>query len=473
MLSITLFIAALLAVGATLSATFFKKKYFWRYLRAGAISFAVMAVAAFVTELVASSSFALLGFWGMGLFITTLAFALAVLSDDGDPTMSGGVGFGLALIVLTLVLGSVYIIWPYSDSENRQLEALAKVQVVPAPPSLSSLSPEEVPSGVDRWSALSIARASLAERAPEGWITAERSAYQRVKGEPRYVFEVVSEGPETKTAISELPAIGYVTVDAENPKAVADVRLFYGAQWRMEGASQLRKQVFNHSSRLWPLEFTNDFVFEIDDTGRPYYVAGLERPTVRLGGETPVGAVTIDALTGKVSRYQMADIPAWVEHVYSAANVHERLGGWGRRNGGFTLGLPSEGKAVQSVVTAEGPAWRSLLVSGSDGQFVRYIAITSTRTGATRLYTPPSNHSVDGLAIIERQTEGVVAEVLPPEDGLTTFFLAGDPNPYRGGIKGREGVFPRVLPGQKVQVTYYTGHGLRRAVSLQVHTAAE
>ena len=59
--------------------------------------------------------------------------------------------------------------------------------------------------------------------------------------------------------------------------------------------------------------------FEIDEAGQPWYICPRETRTIGLfGGTDVIGAVLVNAVTGESTYYDKADIPAWVDRVFSA-----------------------------------------------------------------------------------------------------------------------------------------------------------
>ena len=59
--------------------------------------------------------------------------------------------------------------------------------------------------------------------------------------------------------------------------------------------------------------------FEIDEEGNPYWVCPRMIKTIGLFGGTDInGAVLVNAITGECSYYDAADVPQWVDHVYTA-----------------------------------------------------------------------------------------------------------------------------------------------------------
>lgn len=73
-----------------------------------------------------------------------------------------------------------------------------------------------------------------------------------------------------------------------------------------------------------------DAMFQVDDSGHPYWVVPLLYPQVGMGGYMPVKWALVDATTGAVQTFDdPAKIPAWVDRVYPQDIVAQRFDDWG------------------------------------------------------------------------------------------------------------------------------------------------
>lgn len=87
--------------------------------------------------------------------------------------------------------------------------------------------------------------------------------------------------------------------------------------------------LFNDTMRHLRLQYPTTIFgkpsFEVDDEGNPYYIATTYQPKFGLSSNDPTGAIVLDAVTGESKEYSLADIPEWVDRVYSANNVISRV----------------------------------------------------------------------------------------------------------------------------------------------------
>lgn len=75
----------------------------------------------------------------------------------------------------------------------------------------------------------------------------------------------------------------------------------------------------------YPTAIFGEPSFEVDDQGNPYYVATTYKPKFMLSSSDPTGAILLNAVTGETKRYDLKDIPDWVDRVFSANNVISRV----------------------------------------------------------------------------------------------------------------------------------------------------
>ncbi|HEM5997366.1 TPA: hypothetical protein U2B88_000796 [Streptococcus suis] len=87
----------------------------------------------------------------------------------------------------------------------------------------------------------------------------------------------------------------------------------------------LFNDTLRHLRMQYPTTIFGKPSFEVDDQGNPYYIATTYQPKFGLSSNDPTGAIVLDAVTGESKEYSLADIPEWVDRVYSANNVISRV----------------------------------------------------------------------------------------------------------------------------------------------------
>ena len=128
-----------------------------------------------------------------------------------------------------------------------------------------------------------------------------------------------------------LPA--YLIIDMVN-QDVEVVRLEEGIRYTT--AEHFGRNLYRHLRFHYPTYMFDTPAFEIDETGHPYWVCPRIDKTIGLFGGTDItGAVLVDAVTGESSYYDVADVPEWVDHVYTAELIIQQYDYHGAYINGF------------------------------------------------------------------------------------------------------------------------------------------
>lgn len=128
-----------------------------------------------------------------------------------------------------------------------------------------------------------------------------------------------------------LPAYLLIDMVTQN---VEVVRLENGIKYsptELFGRKLARHLRFNYPTYLFGTP-----TFEIDESGAPYWVCPRIVKRIGLfGGEDIQGAVLINAVTGESQYYDVADVPTWVDRVFTAAIIIQQYDYYGTYRNGF------------------------------------------------------------------------------------------------------------------------------------------
>ena len=128
-----------------------------------------------------------------------------------------------------------------------------------------------------------------------------------------------------------LPA--YLLIDMVN-QDVEVVRLEEGIRYTT--AEHFGRNLYRHLRFQYPTYMFDTPAFEIDETGHPFWVCPRIDRTIGLFGGTDItGAVLVDAVTGESIYYDVADVPEWVDHVYTAELIIQQYDYHGAYINGF------------------------------------------------------------------------------------------------------------------------------------------
>jgi hypothetical protein len=123
----------------------------------------------------------------------------------------------------------------------------------------------------------------------------------------------------------------YVIVDANN-KNCELVKAHIRYQPKDYFSQDLARKLF----------FTNaadgytDFTFEIDDNKHPYWTASVYKNSVGFGGKVVSGTAVVDAETGAVKLYSVANTPSWVDRIQPQELVVNNINMHGEYIHGFS-----------------------------------------------------------------------------------------------------------------------------------------
>lgn len=180
---------------------------------------------------------------------------------------------------------------------------------------------------------------------------------------------------------------GYVSVDPVSMSASFE---------QLEGMKYVPSAWFfeNAARHLWlkhPTLILENLHFEIDESGKPYYVASIVEKTIGLfGGRTISGCIVLDPVTGETTRYALADIPRWVDVVFSGDLICEQYNWLGLYSNGFFNSLFAK-KDCKQVTTYYGSEDDDDYSAGSDYGYVAKDGDIWIYTGITSVNGDSSN----------------------------------------------------------------------------------
>jgi hypothetical protein len=108
-------------------------------------------------------------------------------------------------------------------------------------------------------------------------------------------------------------SVGYVMVDVVTEEAKF-VEVEEGIKYLESGL--LNRNLSRYIWMHYPTSLVTEYSFEIDDEGTPYWVASVYDNEVGLfSGQNPIGAIIVNAVNGDINRYDIKDVPLWVDRV--------------------------------------------------------------------------------------------------------------------------------------------------------------
>jgi len=207
---------------------------------------------------------------------------------------------------------------------------------------------------------------------------------------------------------------GYVMVSATNERDVKLVQTLNGKDLKIKYqpeaffGSQIERHAYFNGYAATGLA---DFNFEIDNDGKPYWVATKYSRKVGFAGDDATGVVLIDAQNGEIKEYSVADAPKWVDRIQPISFVIEQMNDWGEYVHGYWNWANTDKLMITEDLT---------LVYGENGRSYWYTGVSSvgkeesnvgfvlvdTRTKETTMY----NQSGATEYAAQRSAEGKVQE---------------------------------------------------------------
>lgn len=198
---------------------------------------------------------------------------------------------------------------------------------------------------------------------------------QKVKGKLYYVAPLEHRGIFQWLSNHSRGSKGFVMVSATNPQDVHLVQSLNGRDVYLKYQTQgfvldyLPRYLYFHGIVNVGMA---DFSFEVDDDLNPYWVVTLYRNKVGYSGPDAVGVVLVHAETGEISRYDLDNLPAWVDRVQPELFIYNQIKNWGEYINGYWNTIFAKTGTLK-------PTDNELhLIYGNDDRVYWYTGITSS-----------------------------------------------------------------------------------------------
>lgn len=125
---------------------------------------------------------------------------------------------------------------------------------------------------------------------------------------------------------------GYVMVNSVTGEAKL-VKLDKGMKYSPN--SLFFENIYRKLRFKYPFDIFGSLNFEVDNEGIPYWIM----PVVKYSGieqrEDISGVIILNAITGESEKYDVENVPTWVDHVYAPDLIIDQVDDWGRYVNGF------------------------------------------------------------------------------------------------------------------------------------------
>lgn len=175
----------------------------------------------------------------------------------------------------------------------------------------------------------------------------------------------------------------------------------------------------------------DDYTFEIDDDGNPYWVVTRYDTGVGITEESAVGVTIIDAQTGKSHIYTTEEVPEWVDRVEPMDNINRYLQKWGELVHGV-LNFTDKDKLTttygMNIIYDKGECYyyTGITSVGNDESLVGFT-LTNTVTRETTLYRTSGATELAAMKSAEGKVQQYGYNATHPYllniDGQPTYFM--------------------------------------------------
>lgn len=167
-----------------------------------------------------------------------------------------------------------------------------------------------------------------------------------------------------------------------------------------------------HLRLAYPTYMFDEYSFEVDDDGHPYWISPVIDYTIGLfGGKDIKGIVLTDACNGEMTYYAVNEIPNWIDRVYSADIIVSQIDYWGELKNGFLntifgqkdVCMTSDG---YNYLALEDDVWlyTGITSAGNDASNIGFVLV-NCRTKEVRYYTVSGATEYSAMSSAEGQVQ--------------------------------------------------------------------
>ncbi len=304
--------------------------------------------------------------------------------------------FGLPLVVVILffvvLIGGVLIGSPIFTS-STMYNQIGKVQEKSFKDDVVEIDTTQIPV-VDIELAAKLADKKLGEDLALGsqMEVGKFTNKQQVNGKLLYVAPL-EHRDFFKWNSNKMGTTAYVVVSATNPNDVQLVKELDGKEIRLKYltsayfSSNLKRHLRSNGYRNVGL---TEYSFELDDTGRPYWVVTTYENTTIWGNPEATGVVVCDAQTGECNWYSIQDAPEWVDIIQPESFIIKQIKNYGEYvHGVWNFSEKDKLSMTEHITTVynEGDCYYYTGMSsvGKDNGTVGFVMV-NTRDKSVKMY---------------------------------------------------------------------------------------
>lgn len=169
------------------------------------------------------------------------------------------------------------------------------------------------------------------------------------------------------------------------------------------GTDLMRALRFAAPTAIW-----GSVYFEVDDTGKPFWIASCLEPQAGWFGAYDVTKVVVmDACTGEAVTYAVGEVPSWVDIVYTGNLICQKYDWYGMLGGGYFNSILSQTGCVVTtddfgykIIGDDVYVFTGVTSVSNDEANIGFILVNS-RTGEYTYYAVPGAEEYSAMAAAE------------------------------------------------------------------------
>ncbi|MBW6409920.1 cell shape-determining protein [Clostridium weizhouense] len=318
----------------------------------------------------------------VSIFVLT-SVVYGILIKNKKIIITGGI-VAVAYIILILIFSPII-------SYNAHRNLIGNVEKVEFSSQIEYIDLNQLPI-IDKELAGKLADKKLGEIASLGsQVYVGTLDLQNVNGQLYYVAPL-EHSSLFKWFTNSEGTLGYIKVSATNQNDVQLVTKLNGKDIKLKYLnssylfSNLKRATFFRDMKAGH----TDFSFELDDTGKPYWVVTRYDNAIGILESKAIGTLVMDAQTGESKIYDINNLPEWVDRIQPQEYIKRYIDKWGELVHGV-LNFSDKDKlkttnGMNIIYNNDVCYYYTGITSvGSDESLVGFT-LTDTRTGKTTLY---------------------------------------------------------------------------------------
>ena len=202
---------------------------------------------------------------------------------------------------------------------------------------------------------------------------------------------------------------GYISVDMTN-QTVSLIQLEEGIKY--SPGEYFFRNLDRHLRLKYPTKIFDDYRFEVDDDGKPYWICPVIDYTIGLfGGKDIKGVVLVDACSGDTQYFSIEDAPTWIDQAYSSDLVVQQIDYWGTLKNGFINTIFGQKDVCKTsggynYLALEDDVWlyTGLTSAGNDASNIGFVLV-NMRTKESHYYIVSGATEYSAMSSAEGQVQ--------------------------------------------------------------------